>query len=97
MVIDYGYEAYNVQLDRATGRAQLQTQVRLFRENQQVFTTQVRNLAGQPGAKRLTARGRLQLGQNLKPGDYILQVIVTDVAAKDKRRVATQWITLEVE
>jgi VWFA-related protein len=97
MVIDYGYEAYNVQLDRATGRAQLQTQVRLFRENQQVYTTQVRNLAGQPGAKRLTARGRLQLGQNLKPGDYILQVIVTDVAAKDKRRVATQWIPFDID
>jgi VWFA-related protein len=97
MVIDYGYEAYNVQLDRATGRAQLQTQVRLFRENEQVYTTPVRNLAGQPGAKRLTARGRLQLGQNLKPGDYILQVMVTDVAAKDKRRVATQWIPFEVE
>lgn len=97
MVIDYGYEAYNVQLDRATGRAQLQTQVRLFRENQQVYTTQMRNLAGQMSAKRLTARGRLQLGQDLKPGDYILQVIVTDVAAKDKRRVATQWISFEVE
>ena len=97
MVIDYGYEAYNVQLDRATGRAQLQTQVRLFRENQQVFTTQMRNLAGQPGAKRLTARGRLQLGQNLMPGDYILQIIVIDVSAKDKRRVATQWIPFDID
>ncbi|MFN2512005.1 MAG: VWA domain-containing protein [Pyrinomonadaceae bacterium] len=97
MVIDYGYEAYNIQLDRTTGRAQLQTQLRLFHENQQVYTTQMRNLAGQPGAKRLTARGSLQLGQNLKPGDYILQVIVTDVATKDKRRIATQWIPFEVE
>lgn len=97
MVIEYGYEAYNLQMDRATGRAQLQTQVRLFHENQQVYTTQVRNLAGQPGAKRLTARGSLQLGQNLKAGDYILQVIVTDMTAKDKRRVATQWIPFEIE
>lgn len=97
MAIEYGYEAYNLQMDRATGRAQLQTQVRLFHENQQVYTTQARNLAGQPGAKRLTARGSLQLGQNLKAGDYILQVIVTDMTAKDKRRVASQWIPFEID
>lgn len=97
MVIDYGYEAYNVQLDRATNRPQVQTQVLLFRENQLVYTTQVRNLAGEPGAKRLTAMGRLQLRPDWKLGDYILQVIVTDVSTKDKRRVATQWIPFEVE
>jgi len=97
MVIDYGYEAYNVQLDRTTGRAQLQTQIRLFRENQQVYTSQVRNLVGRPSAKQVVARGRLQLGQDLKPGDYILQVIVTDVAAKDKTRVASQWIPFDID
>src|SRR5258705_7913674 len=36
--IDYGYEAYNVRLDRVTGRAQLHTQVRLFKDNQQVVS-----------------------------------------------------------
>ena len=97
MFIDYGYEAYNAQLDRATGRAQLQMQVRLFRENQPVFSSQLMNVSGQPGAKRVVAIGRLQLGQNLRPGDYILQVIVTDMAGKDKRRMATQWIPFDVD
>jgi VWFA-related protein len=97
MVIDYGYEAYNVRLDHATGRPQLQTQVRLFRENQQVFASQVLNAAGQPDVKRVVAMAHLKLGQNLKPGDYILQVIVTDVADKGKPRVASQWITFEIE
>lgn len=97
MVIDYGYEAYNVRLDHATGHAQLQTQVRLFRENQQVFSSQVLKVVGQPNAKRVVAIGHLKLGQNLKPGDYILQVIVTDVAEKQKPRVTSQWIPFEIE
>jgi len=33
----------------------------------------------------------------LAAGDYILQVIVTDVAGKNKPRVASQWIPFEVE
>ncbi len=96
MVIDYGYEAYNVRLDHATGHPQLQTQVRLFRENQRMFSSQVLNVAGQPDAKRVVAIGHLKLGQNLTPGDYVLQVIVTDVAGK-KPRVASQWIPFEIE
>ena len=97
MMVDYGYEAYNVQLDKATGRAQLQTQFRLFRENQKVYSGQVRTVSGQPGAKHVVVLGRLQLVQSLTPGDYILQVIVTDLSAKDKRRVASQWITFDIE
>ncbi|HCX30692.1 MAG TPA: hypothetical protein DHU55_13140 [Blastocatellia bacterium] len=97
MIIDYGYEAYNVRLDHATGHPQLQTQVRLFRENQQVFSSQVLNVVGQPDAKRVVAIGHLKLGQNLKTGDYILQVIVTDVAEKQKPRVTSQWIPFEIE
>ncbi len=97
MVIDYGYEAYNVRLDSASGRPHLQTQVRLFHENQQVFAGKVLNIAGQPGAKRVVAFGHLQLGQNLSPGDYVLQVIVTDVASgKDKPRPTSQWLPFDI-
>lgn len=97
MIIDYGYEAYNVRLDHATGHPQLQMQVRLFHENQQVFSSQMLNIVGQPDAKRVVAIGHLKLGENLKPGDYILQVIVTDVAEKQKPRATSQWIPFEIE
>ena len=97
MVIDYGCEVYNTRIDNATGRAQLTMQVRLFRDNQQVFASSNLNVAGQPAAKRVVAMGHLQLGQNLTPGDYILQVIVTDVSGKNKQRVASQWIPFEIE
>lgn len=97
MVIDYGYEAYNVRRDSASDRPRLQTQVRLFHENQQVFTGKVLTIAGQPGAERVVAFGHLQLGQNLPPGDYVLQVIVADLATgKSKPRPTAQWLPFEI-
>ena len=96
MLIDYGYEAYNVRLDGATHRAHLQIQVRLFHDNQQVFAGKMLDILGQPENKRIVAFGHLQLGQNLAPGDYVLQVVVTDVAGKEKPRTTTQWLPFEI-
>jgi VWFA-related protein len=96
MMLDYGYEAYNVRLD-SSGRAKLQIQLRLFKENQQLFSGAPMDLAGTPNAKRVSAIGHLQLGQNLGAGDYVLQIIVSDIAEPNKRRVASQWIPFEVE
>jgi hypothetical protein len=40
--------------------------------------------------------GRLRLGPDLTPGEYVLQVIVTDKLAKEKYRSATQWMDFEL-
>jgi hypothetical protein len=98
MIMSYGYAVYNATLDRATGRPQIQTQMRLFREGKEVFTGRVVPLdaSNQVDLKRLTAGGALQLGSNMTPGEYILQVIVTDPLAKEKYRTATQWIDFEI-
>ena len=96
--MQYGYAIYNAQLDKATGRPQIQTQVRLFRDGNQIFAGRV--LPFNPGAqmdlKRLWAGGGINLGTDLVPGEYILQVIVTDPLAKEKYRTATQWIDFEI-
>ena len=42
------------------------------------------------------AGGRLQLGSVMVPGEYALQMIVTDLLAKEKERVAAQWIDFEI-
>ena len=98
LVMEFGYIIYNAQLDKATQRPQLQTQIRLFRDGRQVFTGNV--LPFDPGTqadfKRLNAGGRLQLGTDMQPGDYVLQIIVTDLLAKEKQRIATQWIDFEI-
>ena len=50
----------------------------------------------QPDLKRITVVGALKLGAELTPGEYILQMTVTDPLAGEKHRVATQWIDFEV-
>ncbi|MDQ3920431.1 MAG: hypothetical protein M3348_18370, partial [Acidobacteriota bacterium] len=99
MALDYGYVIYNARLDGETGKPQLTTQVRLFRGDQQVFAGQPTrfNVGQQTDMKRLMASGRLQLGTTLQPGEYTLQVMVTDTLAAEKHRTATQWIDLEVQ
>jgi hypothetical protein len=32
----------------------------------------------------------------MQPGEYVLQIVVTDLLAKDKDRVATQWMDFEI-
>ncbi len=96
--VDYGFNIFNAKLDRAGAVAGLQTQVLLYRDGRAVFTGQVlpfdgraQNIAGDIGAG-----GQLRLGKELGPGEYVLQLIVTDLLAKEKHRVATQWIDFEV-
>jgi VWFA-related protein len=102
MVLDYGYVIYNAQLDKATNKPQLTTQMRIFRDGKPIFTGRVApfDLTGQTDTKRFIAGGRFQVGAEMTPGDYALQVIVTDELikekSKDKRRTATQWIDFEV-
>jgi VWFA-related protein len=94
----YAYAIYNAQLDKATGKPQLQTQVRLFRNGQQVFTGRQVSLdpGNPPDLKRLVIGGVVQLGADLLPGEYVFQIVVTDLLAKEKYRMATQWIDFEI-
>ena len=98
MLLDFGYVIYNAQLDRAASRPQLTTQVRLFRDGKLLFAGKELpfNADRQADLKRLVAGGRLQLGTSLPPGEYVLQVIVTDTLAKEKYRTASQWIDFEI-
>ena len=96
-MLDYRYQIYNAQAD-ASGRPQVQTQMRLFRDGQQVFGGRVLPLdtSSQKDLKRLAAAGRLRLGPELTPGSYLLQVTVMDTLAPEKHRVATQWMDFEI-
>jgi VWFA-related protein len=99
MVLQVGYMIYNARLDKSTGRSQLQTQIRLFRDGLEVFTgtPQPFDAGTQADLKRLAAGARLQLGTEMMPGEYVVQIVVTDLLAKDKYRVATQWIDFQLE
>ncbi|HTG72623.1 MAG TPA: VWA domain-containing protein [Terriglobia bacterium] len=96
MAVVYGYGILNARTDR-NKKTQLEVQTRLFRDGQEVFASSPSplNSDGQPNPQRLVAGGRLQLTQ-LAPGDYALQVIVTDKLASEKNRVAAQSMDFEV-
>jgi hypothetical protein len=98
MTLNYAYSIYNAASDKQTHRTQLQTQVRLFRGTELVYTGKVVSLdADQPASlKPIPAAGTVQLGANEKPGDYFLQVIVTDLLADQKRNTTTSWIDFEI-
>ncbi|HVQ39390.1 MAG TPA: VWA domain-containing protein [Pyrinomonadaceae bacterium] len=98
LVVIYGAFIYNAQLDKAAGRPQLQTQVRVFRDGQQVFSGKeiTYDASGQTDLKRLPLAGAIQLGSTMAPGEYVIQIIVTDALAKDKHRLASQWIDFEI-
>jgi hypothetical protein len=96
-VMEYAFAIYNAQLD-AAGKPNVQTQVRLFRNGQQIFSGEVKpvDAANQPDLKRLASGGAMQLGAEMEPGEYVLQIIVTDSLAKEKYRFASQWIDFEI-
>ncbi len=98
MRLDFGYIIYNAKLDPATGKPRLTTQVSLYRDGRRV-------VAGAPAAfqvgqqadlRRLVASGRLRLGADLTPGEYILQAVVTDALAPEKSRTVSQWLDFEI-
>jgi VWFA-related protein len=102
MVLEYGYLIYNATIEKATGKPQVTTQMRIFKDGRPVFTGRIAplDLTSQTDMKRLIAGGRMQIGSDMALGDYVIQVTATDNLIKEKdkekRRTVSQWIDFEV-
>lgn len=96
--LEYDLFVYNARADKATNRPHLTVQAQLFHDGRQVHESVAAPLElGQlTDPKRAPARGRLALDGNLPPGEYALQLVVTDTVATGKHRTATQWIDFEI-
>jgi VWFA-related protein len=94
----YGYQILNAQGDQSN-RPELESQTRLFRDGQLVYEGKANplNVTEQPDPKRLVAGGSMKMSEKIAPGDYVLQVIVTDQRAKEKYRTATQSMDFEIQ
>jgi VWFA-related protein len=92
----FAYSVYNAQLDKATQLPLLIAQARIFRDGNILYVGAEKpiNASGQSDLKRITAAGGIKLGL-LEPGEYQLQITVTDTA-RDNPRKATQWIDFEI-
>ncbi len=93
----YNTTIFNPKLG-SNARPDLKTQVKIFSDGQEVFTSEEIPyvLDGYSNFRKLTLRGALRLGEAMPPGQYILQIIVRDMAAKEKNRLQTKWLDFEI-
>jgi VWFA-related protein len=98
MFMDYVFVIYNARVDKSNNQPQLTTQVRLFRGSTLIFSGKENsyNVANQTDLKRLMAGGEIQLGTDLVPGEYAMQIIVNDLLADQKHRTVIQWMDFEI-
>ena len=98
MTLQFAYLIYNAKPDERTHVPRLLTQVRLFREGKLVYTGEVYpyKVGAQKDLRRLLMTGTLQLGPDARPGEYHLQVIVTDQLAEAKHGTVASWTDLEI-
>lgn len=96
-VLRYGYEIYNAKLG-PTKQPGLRTRIRVFREGRLVTDGVERpfDTLGQQNMLQLRGAGAIAVGAKMEPGDYVLQIIVTDTLAKSKRQIAAQFVPFEV-
>jgi hypothetical protein len=95
--ISWGYQILNPKTGK-DNKSQLQTYVRLFHEGMEVYDAEPAQITLEPDEKSgpMIGTGRMQL-KKIVPGDYILQVVVKDMLAKEKHRTAAQSIHFEVQ
>ena len=97
-LLTYSYLVYGARREKSTGGHNFTSQIRLFRAGKEVFTGRevpvaVSQLTRDGG---IVGQGSLTLGKELPPGDYVLQVVVTDKLATAERQLAEQWIDFQI-
>jgi VWFA-related protein len=96
--LHFAFMIYNSAINPATQLPNLVMQARLFRDGKPVGTgteTAV-SVAKQADLARLFTTGVVKLDRNLEPGNYYLQVVITDKTARDKQLPVTQWVDFEI-
>jgi VWFA-related protein len=96
--LNFAFLIYNAALNATTQLPALTMEIKLFRDGKSVMSVAQTpiDVKTQTDLSRLFINGALHLSSNLEPGDYYLQVVVTDKAAKDKQPPITQWVNFEV-
>jgi VWFA-related protein len=96
--VEFAFVVYNAAIDPATQLPKLVMETRLVRDGKVVKSAAETALssANQPDLARLLTSGVMRLQEDLEPGTYYLQVVITDKAAKDKQPPVTQWVDFEI-
>ncbi len=96
-VLRYGFEIYNAKFD-AGQKPQLLMQTRMFRDGKLIFEGKQHpvNLSSQTDLQTIKSSSAITLGTGMQSGDYVLQIAITDNSAKEKNKIATQFVQFEI-
>jgi hypothetical protein len=96
--LDYALQVLNAHEDAASKKEQLESQLFLFHDGKQIYAGKPMPLTGpkSPDGKSVFAAGQLQLGSKMEPGEYAMQIVVTDKLAQEKFRTVAQSIDFEL-
>lgn len=94
----FGFVIYNAALNQATQLPSLTIETKLFREGNVVGPSSEipLDVKNQPDLSRLFVNGSFRLNSDLVPGNYYLQVVITDNVTKAKQSTITQWVDFEI-
>ena len=95
--IRFDLSIYNARVGKAA-KPNLMVQYRVFRHGKEIFVAPEKqlSLSQSPSLGSIDSSGMFELGKKMPPGDYVLQVIVRDLQAAEKRSIATQWTDFEI-
>jgi VWFA-related protein len=96
-VLNYGFSTFNPKPGSVEG-GNLESRMRLFRDGKVIFEGKPQPISGTPDpkTKAVNVFGALMLGNEMQPGDYVLQVIVTEKLRKPKENSASQFVQFEI-
>lgn len=93
--LDYGTIVLNAKA--TAGKTSLSSKLRVFRDGKLVFDGDPHPITqGDQPADSVAFAGRISLGSKLAPGDYVMEIAVTDALAKAKRSTALQYVEFTV-
>ena len=93
-LLAYTYDILNA----SSEHPQLDVQVKVFRDGLQVLSDKrALDASGTKDAQHLRASGKLTVGSDMVPGEYVLQVVVTDKLANSKFALSSQSVDFEIE
>jgi VWFA-related protein len=97
-VLRYGFEVYNAKLDAATRKPDLTTQINVWRDGKLIFSGKPAPVdsTAQKNGRNAASSGALVLGGEMPPGDYVLQIVVTDNLVKGRGKSTEQFVQFEI-
>ncbi len=95
-ILRYGFEVYNAKIESLSQKPNLKTQVRVFHEGKMILEGKIVDANLTTITPKISSASAISLGNVLKTGEYVLQIIIIDTLAKEKNQIATQFIQFEV-